>query len=77
MLISSYNVISLPASFENFRCAIETPGVVTLKIKITEGSDAKAQESKRKGIECNVWNGGIGASRGRASLGTTRKTVTK
>lgn len=51
-LLSIMLLYSLPASYGNSRCAIETrddlPGVETLKIKILEESDARRQNSSSK-----------------------------
>ncbi|XP_012145442.1 uncharacterized protein LOC105663080 [Megachile rotundata] len=53
-LLSIMLLYSLPASYENFRCAIESrdnlPGVEALKIKILEESDARKQSCSTNAV---------------------------
>ncbi|KZC15202.1 hypothetical protein WN55_00969 [Dufourea novaeangliae] len=57
-LLSIMLLYSLPSSFENFRCAIESrdnlPDVESLKVKILEESDARKQKNDADVIEENT-----------------------
>lgn len=58
-LLSIMLLYSLPGSYENFRCAIESrdnlPGAEALKIKILEESDARKQSCHTSGSSNAMW----------------------
>lgn len=58
-LLSIMLLYSLPSSYENFRCAIESrdtlPNAEILKIKILEESDARTQNERLSGSSNAMW----------------------
>jgi len=60
-LLSIMLLYSLPASYENFRCAIEShdklPSAEALKVKIIEESEARVQKSQNATDAMAAWKG--------------------
>lgn len=66
-ILATMLLYSLPSSFDNFRCAIEArelPALDTLRIKITEESEARKDETHNTGVKAMFVSKNKGRMRG-------------
>lgn len=77
-LLSVMLLYSLPASFENFRCAIESrdelPAPETLRIKITEENDARTSNMARTPTQSALYAGRGGKRTRKPKKPTSKKS---
>jgi len=79
-LLSIMLLYSLPSSYENFRCAIESrdevPSPETLRVKIVEESDARSNDAARAPVQNALYANKGGKKARKPRRPTTRKKDT-